>query len=99
VHATTVLNVNYPAIPLAAARGVTVARQSRVGDLHLVFQSAGADTYESRELGGSSGPHSPDSDVALLGKGYVTVTPISAMLGGTDTPLDDLEHRLGATRF
>ena len=98
-RATTVLNVNYPAIPLASARGVAAARQSRIGDLHIAFQATGPDTYEVRELGASTTAQSPDSDVALLGKGYVTVTPISAMLDVGDAPLRDLEQRLGTAKF
>jgi len=93
-RATTVLNVNYPARPVSAAGGVRVASQGRTTDLQLAFEPSGDQTYESRSAKGPVAQEAADSDIALLAKGYVTVTPIRAELGGRDGPLRDLQHRL-----
>jgi broad specificity polyphosphatase/5'/3'-nucleotidase SurE len=91
---TVVLNVNYPALPVADARGVRVARQGSTTDLHLAFEPSGEGEYASRRVREAAKPDAPDSDVALLGQGYVTVTPIAARLDGRDLPLRDLQRRL-----
>ena len=94
-RATTVLNVNYPARPLSATGGTRVAGQGRTTDLKLAFEPSGDETYESRRGIEPVAPDAADSDNALLARGYVTVTPIRAELGGREGPLRDLEHRLG----
>ena len=94
-RATTVLNINYPARPLSATSGIRVAGQGRTTDLKLAFEPSGVETYESHRGNQSVAPDAADSDNALLAKGYVTVTPIRAELGGRDGPLRDLQHRLG----
>jgi 5'/3'-nucleotidase SurE len=94
-RATTVLNVNYPARPLSATGGTRVAGQGRTTDLKLAFGPTGDETYESRRGIEPVAPDAADSDNALLARGYVTVTPIRAELGGREGPLRDLEHRLG----
>ena len=96
---TTVLNVNYPARPMTAMRGVVVARQGRTTDLHLEFESTGDGTYASRRQLQTTADDYPDSDVKLLAEGYVTVTPISAALGVPTVPVEDLKRRLDATKF
>ena len=96
---TTVLNVNYPARPMAAQRGVVVARQGRTTDLHIEFESAGDAAYASRRQSQSTADDYPDSDVKLLSDGYITVTPISAALGAAAGPVEDLKRRLEATKF
>jgi 5'-nucleotidase len=96
---TTVLNLNYPARPMAAMRGVVVARQGRTTDLHLDFESTGDGTYASRRQPQSTADDYPDSDVSLFAEGYITVTPISAALGTVAAPVRDLERRLGATKL
>jgi len=96
---TTVLNVNYPARPATAIRGVAVARQGRSTDLHVGFESIDTGSYASRiRLQPPTGDY-PDSDVNLLAEGYVTVTPISAALGVPSVPLEDLKRRLDRTKF
>ncbi len=96
---TTVLNVNYPARPMSAMRGVAVARQGRTTDLHVEFESTDVGTYASRVRLQSTKDDYPDSDVNLLAAGYVTVTPISAALGAPSLPPEDLKRRLDATQF
>ena len=96
---TTVLNVNYPARPMGATRGVAVARQGRTTDLHLEFESTDSGAYASRIRLQSTTDDYPDSDVNLLAAGYVTVTPISAALGGPSMPPEDLKRMLGSTEF
>jgi 5'-nucleotidase len=94
-RATTVLNVNYPARPLSETGGTRVASQGGTTDLKLAFEPSGDETYESHRGNQPVAPDAPDSDNTLLARGYVTVTPIRAELGGRDGPLRDLEHRLG----
>lgn len=95
VRPTTVLNVNYPARPVAAVRGVRVATQGRTTDLHLDFEPAGPDAFESRRVAVATSTDASDSDNVLLGLGYVTVTPISAALGDDDALLRTLQRQLG----
>ncbi len=92
-RATTVLNINYPARPVSAA-SVRIASQGRITDLKLAFEPSGDETYESRRANEPVAADAADSDNALLERGYVTVTPIRAELGGRDGPLRDLQHRL-----
>ena len=92
-RATTVLNVNYPARSVSAV-SVRIASQGRTTDLKLAFEPSGDEMYESHRQGEPVAPDAADSDNALLAKGYVTVTPIRAELGGRDEPLRDLQHRL-----
>jgi 5'/3'-nucleotidase SurE len=99
LRSTTVLNVNYPARPMAEVRGIGVARQGRSTDLRLRFEPSGPAVYESRQLPAAPASDAADSDVMLLGEGYVTVTPISAHLGEHDVPVEDLERRLAATKL
>ncbi len=96
---TTVLNVNYPARPMSATRGVAVARQGRTTDLHLEFESIDSGAYASRIRLQSTTDDYPDSDVNLLAAGYVTVTPISAALGAPSMPPEDLKRKLDSTEF
>lgn len=93
---TAALNVNYPARPVSAVRGVRAARQGRTTDLHLVFESSGPDAYASRTVTPPPTADYADSDVTLLAEGYVTVTPISAVLGAQDASLADLAKRIDA---
>jgi 5'-nucleotidase len=93
-RATTVLNINYPARPVSAVSGVRIASQGRATDLELAFEPSGVEAYESRRGNQSIRADAADSDNALLAKGYVTVTPIRAELGGRDGPLHGLQHRL-----
>jgi 5'/3'-nucleotidase SurE len=93
-RATSVLNVNYPARAVASIAGVRVATQGRTTDLHLVFEPVGGGAYESRRKPGTPAGDAPDSDNVLLGAGYVTVTPLSAVLGARDVAPRSLERRL-----
>ena len=94
VRATTALNVNYPARAVATVGGVRVATQGRTTDLHLVFEPAGDGVYDSKRKPGPAARDARDSDNVLLAAGYVTVTPVSAVLGERDVPLRSLERRL-----
>jgi 5'-nucleotidase len=90
---TTVLNVNYPARPIAEVRGIAVARQGRTTDLTLEFEPTGTGLYAAKRQSRATPSDYADSDVSLLAEGYVTVTPISAQLGGREVPIDDLKRR------
>ena len=94
VRATTALNVNYPARAVATVGGIRVATQGRTTDLHLVFEPVGDGVYDSKRKPGPAARDARDSDNVLLAAGYVTVTPVSAVLGERDVPLRSLERRL-----
>lgn len=94
VRATSVLNVNYPARAVAKVAGVRVATQGRTTDLHLVFEPVGGGAYDSKRKPGPPAGDALDSDNVLLGEGYVTVTPLSAVLGERGLPPRSLEQRL-----
>jgi 5'/3'-nucleotidase SurE len=91
---TVVLNVNYPARPLGEMQGVRVATQGRTADVQVTFNATGESTYESQASGGPERPDAADSDVELLRQGYITVTPIAAVLDGRRLPYRDLRRRL-----
>lgn len=92
VRGTAALNLNYPARPLAKVAGVAAARQADVADLALAFVPDGPDRYRSTRADVAVDTPA-DTDLALLGRGYVTVTPIGPGLapGGS---LDDLARRI-----
>lgn len=94
VRPASVLNVNYPARPVADVRGVRVATQGHTAGLRLVFEPSGADRYSPRIDSSNAVSDDPDSDVALLAQGYVTVTPISAFLFTSGAPAAELERAL-----
>lgn len=94
VRATTALNVNYPARAVATMGGVRVATQGLTTDLHLVFAPVGDGVYDSKRKPGPPARDARDSDNVLLDAGYVTVTPVSAVLGERDVPLRSLGRRL-----
>lgn len=93
VHRRVVLNVNYPAMPIAEVRGVRIASQGRSTDLHIRFERADDGTYVTRRSGATSPQDESESDTALLKRGYVTVTPIDAVLQNRDVPARDLQRR------
>jgi len=90
----TVLNVNYPARPVASLRGTVVARQGRATDLRVTFTATGPDEYRA-EARRSDVKDGRDSDLHWLELGYVTVTPVSGAIDAGDAPPGgDLERRL-----
>lgn len=87
-----VLNVNYPARPVADVRGAVVARQGAATDLRVRFTAVGDGEYraETQRVDATDGG---DSDLHWLGLGYVTVTPVSGVIGASGEH-GDLERRL-----
>ena len=96
VRGTAVLNVNYPARPVADAAGVAVARQAPEADMALAFVPDGEGRYRSERTDVAIDP-AADTDLALLGRGYVTVTPIGAGLSPVGS-FEDLARRIGLRR-
>lgn len=94
VRATTVLNLNYPARAVATVAGVRVATQGRTTDLRLAFEPVGDGVYDSKRKPGPPAGDARDSDNVLLEAGFITVTPLSAVLGEREVPLRSLERRL-----
>jgi 5'/3'-nucleotidase SurE len=89
----TVLNVNYPARPVADMRGTIMARQGTATDLHVTFSATGPDEFraEATRADASGGR---DSDLYWLALGYVTVTPVSGAIDGDAARSGDLPRRL-----
>ena len=96
VRGTAVLNVNYPARPVADVAGVAVARQAPMADMALAFVPDGAGRYKADRSDVAIDP-AADTDLSLLGRGYVTVTPIGPGLtpGGS---FEDLARRIEPRR-
>ena len=92
--ARTVLNVNYPARPVADLRGTVVAAQGRSSALRVGFQATGADEFIARPTRDAATTDDRDADVSWLGKGYVTVTPIEARFQDGDSATRELRQRL-----
>jgi 5'-nucleotidase len=93
VRDRTVLNVNYPARPVADVRGTTVARQGSATDLRVTFSATGPDEYraEVRRVDATDGH---DSDLRWLDLGYVTVTPVSGAIDAAPSANQALKRRL-----
>jgi len=94
-RARTVLNVNYPGRPIAEVAGTVVARQGSGTDLHVAFVPSGENEYRA-EVSRSAPPADHDSEEYWLGRGYVTVTPVSGAIDERGAPQRDLERRLGS---
>lgn len=90
----TVLNVNYPARPVADLRGTVPARQGSATDLSVSFSAAGPDEYRA-EARRTDADGDRDSDLHWLELGYVTVTPVSGVIDAGDASNDGLRRRLG----
>jgi 5'/3'-nucleotidase SurE len=97
-RARTVLNVNYPALPVAEARGTVVASQGRSSALRVRFEATGADEYTARATEDAATVDSRDADITWLENGYVTVTPIEGRFDDGDPATRDLGRRLRKLR-
>lgn len=88
-----VLNVNYPARPVAEWRGTVVASQGSATDLRVSFAPTVSGEYRAQT---SEQPVSdaPRSDNRRLEDGYVTVTPLDGRLGDESTSHRKLERRV-----
>jgi 5'-nucleotidase len=93
VRDRTVLNVNYPARPVADLRGTTVARQGNATDVRVTFSATGPDEYRAdvRRVDATDGS---DSDLHWLDLGYVTVTPVSGAIDAETGANQALKRRL-----
>lgn len=95
VRGRSVLNVNYPARPVAELRGVAVARQAAVADLRVAFTVAADGRYAATTTRGGAAD-GRDTDRGLLSQGYVTVTPVSGAIAddAAAAPRRRLQRRL-----
>lgn len=93
----TLLNVNFPACPPDAVQGVRVTRQGKrkVSELAVDARRDGRGV-PYYWLGFRSAQESPaeDTDLAALGAGFISVTPLKLDLTA-DSLLEDLRRRLG----
>lgn len=92
-RARSVLNVNYPARPVAQVRGVVVAEQGSAADLQVSFVADGASSYRAR----TAQPDTADeagSDQHWSRQGYVTVTPLNGVIGDDADSREALERQL-----
>ena len=96
VRGTAVLNVNYPARPVADIAGVAVARQAPMADMALAFVPDGDGRYKADRSDIAIDP-AADTDLSLLGRGYVTVTPIGPGLSPNGSS-EDLARRIERRR-
>lgn len=93
VRARTVLNVNYPGLPVSDLRGVVVARQGTAADLRVSFV-AGADGAYSATTSRTGEPDARGTDRDWLAQGRVTITPVSGVIGDDSVPERALKRRL-----
>lgn len=89
----TVLNVNYPARPVAELRGTVVAAQGSSSGLGIRFEPSASGEYRS-QADRSAVTDGRGTDHHWLALGYATVTPISGAIGDGRVPHRDLERRL-----
>jgi 5'/3'-nucleotidase SurE len=94
-HPRTVLNVNYPARPVADLRGVVVAGQGSETDLRLTFTQTAVGQFQA-QASQLETVDARESDNQRLEDGYVTVTPLNGRLGDDAPSHRKLERRLRA---
>jgi 5'-nucleotidase len=92
-HARTVLNVNYPAVPVPQLRGTRLARQGTVTDLRVTFTQTADGEYRA-QISSVPAVDRGDTDNYWLQQGYVTVTPVSGDLSDATAPAASLKRRL-----
>lgn len=88
-----VLNVNYPARPVAEMRGTVVARQDSATDLRVTFTATGPDEFRA-DARRTSVAAERNSDLHWLDLGYVTVTPVSGAIDAEPGANQDLKRWL-----
>lgn len=89
----SVLNVNYPAVPVSDLRGAVVARQGVAADLRVAFVAGTDGSYRaSTARTGEADERGTDRD--WLARGHVTITPVSGAIGDDAAPERDLRRRL-----
>lgn len=86
---SVVLNVNVPNVPVSELRGLRVARLAALGAVQAHVAERGEDfvTMTFSELGPGD---APDSDAALLARGWATVTAVTAPCEVPDADLGGL---------
>lgn len=89
----TVLNVNYPARPVAELHGVVVTAQGKDTDLRITFGATGDGSYRAN-VARRAADDDRDSDNHWLAEGYATVTPVSGTITQESVPSRDLKRRL-----
>ena len=92
-----VLNVNYPARPIAAIRGVRFTRVALTGGFDAVFGERGEDGRVPITLqhGPRADPDRPGGDTEAFADGFITLSLVDGRLdAGTDAPAA-LARRLG----
>lgn len=89
----TVLNVNYPARPVAELRGTVVTSQGSTTDLRVTFTATADGEYRARTTTHEA-VDGRDTDNHWLDLGYATVTPVSGAIDDTAAPRGDLRRRL-----
>jgi len=89
----TVLNVNYPARPVAELHGVVVAAQGEDTDLRVTFDATGDGSYRAT-VARRATVDDRNSDNHWLAEGYATVTPVSGTISQESVPSRDLRRRL-----
>jgi broad specificity polyphosphatase/5'/3'-nucleotidase SurE len=92
-HSRTVLNVNYPAVPVPQLRGTRLTRQGATTDLRVTFTAAADGEYRAQVTSVAATDHN-DTDNHWLQQGYVTVTPVSGDLSDATAPASALRQRL-----
>jgi 5'/3'-nucleotidase SurE len=92
-HPRTVLNVNYPAVPVPQLRGTRLARQGSTTDLRVTFAATADGEYRAQTTSVAAADGN-DTDNHWLQQGYVTVTPLSGDLSDAAAPAANLKQRL-----
>jgi 5'/3'-nucleotidase SurE len=93
VRARTVLNVNYPAVPVPQLRGIRVTRQGTTSDLRVTFIAIADGEYRAQTQRVDA-TDQRDTDISWLQQGYVTVTPVSGAILDSTVPTAPLQRRL-----
>jgi len=92
-RARSVVNVNYPARPVAQVRGVVAAEQGSAPDLRVTFAPDGENSFRA-STARTTAVGAAGSDQHWSQQGYVTVTPVSGVIGEGSAARQDLERHL-----
>jgi 5'/3'-nucleotidase SurE len=92
-HPRTVLNVNYPAVPVPQLRGTRLTRQGSTTDLRVTFSATTDGEYRAQTTSAAVADRN-DTDNHWLQQGYVTVTPVNGDLSDATASESGLRKRL-----
>jgi 5'-nucleotidase len=91
----TVFNINYPAREATAIAGIAVAGLDDLRSIRVSYETSPDTTLRTARVERVRPPKGiSSSDVSLLDRGFVTVTPLKPRFAAPESGLQELQHTL-----